>query len=214
MTNIKRLSNKEMRKADEFTKAIFNGDENLLGSLLGLKPIVIGSQESILKDLRNNWGDLSKYIEKLSTKVEESKLHKEENIKEKDRQVQIGDEVLILDSPEGIKNVKGTIVDEVKGTEQFLIKLSELNALYVDKDKVQIIKKKQNIEEINKLKNKIQKLKDCKDTLIDEIQFTIEQIRDLERDKQNIQQELKQTTKDIEQYKQQLEQLEGANNEI
>ncbi|MCD3277475.1 hypothetical protein [Clostridium botulinum] len=209
MTNIKRLSNKEMRKADEFTKAIFNGDENLVGSLLGLKPIVIGSQESILKDLRNNWGDLSKYIEKLSTKVEESKLHKEENIKEKDRQVQIGDEVLILDSPEGIKNVKGTIVDEVKGTEQFLIKLSELNALYVDKDKVQIIKKKQNIEEINKLKNKIQKLKDCKDTLIDEIQFTIEQIRDLERDKQNIQQELKQTTKDIEQYKQQLEQLEG-----
>ncbi|QPW62111.1 hypothetical protein [Clostridium botulinum] len=214
MTNIKRLSNKEMRKADEFTKAIFNGDENLLGSLLGLKPIVIGSQESILKDLRNNWGDLSKYIEKLSTKVEESKLHKEENIKEKDRQVQIGDEVLILDSPEGIKNVKGTIVDEVKGTAQFLIKLSELNALYVDKDKVKVIKKKQNIEEINILKEKIQKLKDCKDVLIDEIRYTTEQIKDLEQSKENIQQHLKQTTKNMEHYKQQLEQLEGVNNEI
>ncbi|CAG7840833.1 hypothetical protein CLOHAE12215_02257 [Clostridium haemolyticum] len=90
MTNTKRLSNKEMRKADEFIKAIFDGDQDLVGSLLGLNPIVIGSQEDVLKDLHNNWGDLSKYIEKLSTKVEESKLHKEENIKEKDRQVQIG----------------------------------------------------------------------------------------------------------------------------
>lgn len=38
MTNTKRLSNKEMRKADEFIKAIFDGDQDLVGSLLGLKP--------------------------------------------------------------------------------------------------------------------------------------------------------------------------------
>ncbi|WP_039230561.1 hypothetical protein [Clostridium haemolyticum] len=207
MTNIKKLSNKEIRKADEFTKAIFNGDENLLGSLLGVKPMVLGDQESIF--LRNNWGDLSKYIEKLSTKVEENKLHKQEIIKEKEYQPQVGDEVLILDSPEGIKNVKGTIVDEVKGTEQFLIKLSELNALYVDKDKVQVVKKKQNVEEINKLKDKIQKLKDCKDILIDEIQCVTKQIKDLEDNKINIQQELKQTTTKLEQCKQQLEQIES-----
>ncbi|MCD3340357.1 hypothetical protein [Clostridium botulinum] len=209
MTNIKRLSNKEMRKADEFTKAIFNGDENLLGSLLGLKPIVIGSQESIFKDLRNNWGDLSKYIEKLSTKVEESKLHKEENIKEKEYQPQIGDEVLILDSPEGIKNVKGTIVDEVKGTEQFLIQLSELNALYVDKDKVQVVKKKQNIEEINKLKNVITKGETKRKILIEDIENITQEIHDLEECKLKTQEKLSTVSKSLEQYKQQLEQLEG-----
>ncbi|MCD3216901.1 hypothetical protein G8S55_06490 [Clostridium botulinum C] len=209
MTNTKRLSNKEMRKADEFIKAIFDGNQDLVGSLLGLNPIVIGSQEDVLKDLHNDDSDLSKYIKSLSTKINENKLHKQESIKEKKHQPQVGDEVLILDSPEGIKNVKGTIVDEVKGTEQFLIKLSELNALYVDKDKVQVVKKKQNIEEINKLKDKIQKLKDCKDILIDEIQCVTKQIKDLEDNKINIQQELKQTTTKLEQCKQQLEQIEG-----
>ncbi|KGM93531.1 hypothetical protein IRP63_14135 (plasmid) [Clostridium botulinum] len=209
MTNIKRLSNKEMRKADEFIKAIFDGDQDLVGSLLGLKPIVIGSQEDVLKDLHNDDSDLSKYIKSLSTKINENKLHKEETIKENEYQPQIGDEVLILDSPEGIKNVKGTIVDEVKGTEQFLIQLSELNALYVDKDKVQVVKKKQNIEEINRLKNIITKGETKRKILIEDIENITQEIHDLEECKLKTQEKLSTVSKSLEQYKQQLEQLEG-----
>ncbi|MCD3321628.1 hypothetical protein G8V07_14355 [Clostridium botulinum D/C] len=201
MTNITKLSNKETTQINEFIKAMFEGKEGSIGSLLGFKPVVIGNKEDVLNLLHNN-NDLSKTMEQSISK--ETELYTP----------QIGDEVIILNSIEGVKNVKGIIVDEVKGMEQFLIKLSELNALYVDKDKVQVIKKKQNIEETKKLKVKIEKLKDCKDNLIDEIQFITEQIKDLEDSKINIQQDLKQTTKDMERYKQQFEQLEGTNNEI
>lgn len=203
--NKQKLSNKERLQKDELLSFLFGADTEDVKKLSKFfEGYATPFRFNIIKDDGAKESVEYKAFPSVEKQQQDSKVDSDKIVKP-----QKGDEVLILDSPEGIKNVKGIIVDEIKATEQFLVKLSEINALYVDKDKVQVIEKKQNVEEINKLKEKIQILKDCKDVLINEIQYTTEQIKYLEQSKNNTQQSLKQTTKDIEQYKQQLEELEG-----
>lgn len=83
---------------------------------------------------------------------------------------QIGDEVIITD--EQFKGIKGKIIAEVDLYDSYQIQVSDINALYIPRNKVKVIKKKSDSlkeETIKKLKDEIHITKTEQQKLINEL---------------------------------------------
>lgn len=83
---------------------------------------------------------------------------------------QIGDEVIITD--EQFKGTKGKIIAEVDLYDSYQIQVSDINALYIPRNKVKVIKKKDDSikeETIKKLKDEIHITKTEQQKLINKL---------------------------------------------
>lgn len=198
-----RLSNKEKLEKDILLNYFFGADTSDIKKLAKFFQDIPQFKLNVIQD------DGVKDENKNETHTKTNDIQNIKKYSKEEMQFQKGDEVLIVNTPEGITNVKGVIVDEVKATEQYLVQLSKLNAMYVDKSNLQIIKRKQDVEEINQLKEKINKFKANKNELITDVQYITGQINDLAQHKEEKQQQLRQITEQSEQLKQELERLEG-----
>lgn len=91
---------------------------------------------------------------------------------------QIGDEVIVTSG--SLKGIKGKIIAEVEAFNKYQIQLDELNALYISKDMVKIIKRKDNekVKKIKELKNKIQIIKQKRDRIENELNILDEKLDD------------------------------------
>lgn len=131
----------------------FTSLQDLFGYLLGEQVFVVEKENESSKNL--NQAEKCSY-----NQVKTTANNKVEYVP------QIGDEVIITD--EQFKGIKGKIIAEVDGYDKYQIKIDEFNALYIPKDKVEIIKKKSDAEKeekIKKIKQAIHNTKCEKDKL-------------------------------------------------
>lgn len=71
---------------------------------------------------------------------------------------QIGDMVVVTGGD--FKGIKGEIIADVDLYNSYQIKVSDINAIYVDKDKIKVIKKKVDSEKEEKIKKLTTEIKD------------------------------------------------------
>lgn len=73
---------------------------------------------------------------------------------------QIGDMVVVTGGD--FKGIKGEIIADVELYNSYQIKVSDINAIYVDKDKIKVIKRKVDSEKEEKIKKLTTEIKDMK----------------------------------------------------
>lgn len=142
----------------------YNNDNNLKREEL--------SFEKFLSDILNELGEkvcAMENQENINNKAEKAKIKeiagdkKEKCTPHKKYIPQIGDEIHIFDGD--FKGLKGEIIAEVEAYDSYQIKLSDINAIYVPKNLVKVIKKKSDKEKeerIIKLQEEIDKLVEAK----------------------------------------------------
>lgn len=103
---------------------------------------------------------------------------------------QIGDMVVVTGGD--FKGIKGEIIADVELYNSYQIKVSDINAIYVDKDKIKVIKRKVDSEKEEKIKKLTTEIKDMikkRNELENELELLEDHLDDLYQELEEINRE-------------------------